>query len=39
VVPVAGDFERERDLRPGGLALERWFTDPQRRFAVTPARR
>lgn len=29
----------ERDLRAAGLALERWFTDPQRRFAVTLARR
>jgi L-histidine N-alpha-methyltransferase len=29
----------ERDLRAAGLSLERWFTDPERRFAVTLARR
>jgi L-histidine N-alpha-methyltransferase len=29
----------ERDLRAAGLTLERWFTDPERRFAVTLARR
>jgi L-histidine Nalpha-methyltransferase len=29
----------ERDLLAAGLELERWFTDPDRRFAVTLARR
>jgi L-histidine N-alpha-methyltransferase len=39
---ISAKFTRRRleaDYRAAGLALERWFTDPRRRFALSLARR